>query len=229
MSNGLYIPEEIMNDNRLNCTEKMILAKYWWFTENGDMHKCCKTNECIACELGLNEKTIRRAKELFEELGLVQRKGISVRYIKQNGQNVQSGQNVQNGQNVQTDWTKCPDETDKMSTQSGQFVPHNKENIDNKEVMKEETETPRERNRKFDVQLKELQACIAELENIRVMPQGYDRLKAQEAIVKRAKAARDEGKKHATDKQTGLILSQYDKFAKACVALLPYVPRTNND
>lgn len=93
----------------------------------------------------------------------------------------------------------------------------------------EQTDTPRERNRKFDVQLKELKACIAELENIRVMPQGYSRLNAQDKLIERANTALDEGKKHATDKQTGLILSQYDKFAKACKSLLPYIERTNND
>lgn len=93
----------------------------------------------------------------------------------------------------------------------------------------EQTESPKERNRRFDVQLKALQACIAELDSIRVMPQGYDRLKAQEELMKRAKSALNEGKKHATDKQTGFILAQYDKFAKLYSELLPYGRRTNND
>lgn len=223
MSNGFFIPEEIFNDDRLSCAEKMILAKYWWFTENGELHECCKTNECIACEIGVSKDTVKRARNLFKKLGLIESNGTSVKYTGGQNAPVEEVQNAPAG-------AKCTPDRGKMHPQEVQNDPCNNNIIkDNKEGMKEETDTPRERNRKFDVQLKQLQACIVELESIRVMPQGEKRVKAQKELMKRAKTALNEGKKHATEKQTGLILSQYDKFAKAFVSLLPYVPRTNND
>lgn len=97
---GIWIPTEILEDNRLDLTEKVILAIYKYYTVDGDAHCCFLTKEQIADMIGTSPKTVQRTKNKLKELNLIDSDGgIRTWY---------------------TGGTNCPGRGDKMTPQGGQ-------------------------------------------------------------------------------------------------------------
>lgn len=65
---GLWIPKEILQDNRLNLTEKTVLAMIQVLSKNG---KCIACNQTIADSLGISLPTAKRAVPRLERLGYI--------------------------------------------------------------------------------------------------------------------------------------------------------------
>lgn len=72
---GIWIPIEILEDNRLDLTEKVILAIYKYYTIEGDGHCCFLTNDKIAEMIGVSKRTIQRTKQKLKELNLIDSDG----------------------------------------------------------------------------------------------------------------------------------------------------------
>ena len=72
---GIWIPIEILQDNRLDLTEKVILAIYRYYTVEGDTHCCFLTNDKIAEMIGESKRTIQRVKKNLKELNLIDTDG----------------------------------------------------------------------------------------------------------------------------------------------------------
>lgn len=72
---GIWIPTEILEDNRLDLTEKVILAIYKYYTVDGDAHCCFLTNDKIAEMIGESKRTIQRVKKNLKELNLIDSDG----------------------------------------------------------------------------------------------------------------------------------------------------------
>ena len=85
---GLFIPQEIVDDDRLNIYEIMLLSYYKYYAED-DKSKCCKKpNDVIIGELKkMSSRTFYRAKSHLEDLGLIRTDGgIKVYYTGKCGQ-----------------------------------------------------------------------------------------------------------------------------------------------
>ena len=147
---GVFIPFEFYELD-LNSTEREILAIYKYYTEEGTLKCCVYTNQRIADFIKVNEKTVKRAKKRFKELGYIRTDGgIRTYYLGiTNGQNVPGGRDKMSpggGQNV-------PGGGDKMSPLGGdKMYPHNKEEKRiNKEKNKEEMKSElKEKQTVFD-------------------------------------------------------------------------------
>lgn len=100
---GIWIPTEILEDNRLDLTEKVILAIYKYYTIDGDAHCCFLTKEQIADMIGTSPKTVQRTKNKLKELNLIDSDG-GIRTWYTGGAN-------------------CPGRGDKMTPQGGQNDP----------------------------------------------------------------------------------------------------------
>ena len=112
--NGIFIPQEILEDERLNSTEKFVLAYYWYHTRKQNEHCCRKENSDVIEDLKISERTLRRSKKHLKELGLIHfNGGIRVWYVK--------------------------DKDGQLDRSDGQLDPHNKE-IKNKEEIKKNKE-----------------------------------------------------------------------------------------
>lgn len=72
---GIWIPTEILRDNRLDLTEKVILAIYRYYTVEGEAHCCFLTNDKIAEMIGESKRTIQRVKKNLKELNLIDSDG----------------------------------------------------------------------------------------------------------------------------------------------------------
>lgn len=72
---GIWIPTEILQDNRLDLTEKVILAIYKYYTIEGDGHCCFLTNDKIAEMIGESKRTVQRVKKNLKELNLIDTDG----------------------------------------------------------------------------------------------------------------------------------------------------------
>ena len=97
---GVFIPQEIIDDDRLNLIDKFLLSYYKYYTEYGKL-KCCKqTNEQVCDELNILLKRMKMAKYKLRDLGLIETKGIEVRYL-----------GVEN--TTEADTTKVKDKEDK--------------------------------------------------------------------------------------------------------------------
>lgn len=72
---GIWIPIEILRDNRLDLTEKVILAIYKYYTIEGDGHCCFLTNDKIAEIIGESKRTVQRVKKNLKELNLIDSDG----------------------------------------------------------------------------------------------------------------------------------------------------------
>lgn len=100
MEKGIFIPIEILSDERLDLTEKVILAIYKYYTVEGDAHCCFLTKEQIVELIGTSPKTVQRVKNRLKELNLIDTDGgIRTWY---------------------TGGTNCPGRGDKMTPQGGQ-------------------------------------------------------------------------------------------------------------
>ncbi len=143
--NGIYTPEEILHDKRLNSNEKYLLSLYWYFTTKGDKHCCKLTNKEIQDELGMKRATFFRTKEHLKELGLIRYNGgIKVWFVG----NMQSQNETMQSQNEtmqsQNETMQSQNETmqSQNETMQSQNETHNKEikNKKNKEKNKENKE-----------------------------------------------------------------------------------------
>lgn len=72
---GIWIPTEILEDNRLDLTEKVILAIYKYYTVDGDAHCCFLTNDKLTEMIGVSKRTIQRTKQKLKELNLIDTDG----------------------------------------------------------------------------------------------------------------------------------------------------------
>lgn len=72
---GIWIPTEILQDNRLDLTEKVILAIYKYYTVDGDAHCCYLTNDKLTEMIGVSKRTIQRIKQKLKELNLIDTDG----------------------------------------------------------------------------------------------------------------------------------------------------------
>ena len=98
---GVFIPQEIIDDDRLNIYEVMLLSYYKYYTEYGKLKCCKKTNDEILGELKkLSKRTLFRCKSHLIELGYIETKGIEVRYLGL-------------GNTTEADTTKVKDKEDK--------------------------------------------------------------------------------------------------------------------
>lgn len=71
----ILITDEIQNDERLNWSEKALLAYYRYWTVKGELHCCCKTDMCVMDELHIPKRTFYRIKKHIKELGLIEDDG----------------------------------------------------------------------------------------------------------------------------------------------------------
>ena len=134
---GIFIPQEIIDDDRLNIYEVMLLSYYKYYTEYGKLKCCKKTNDEILGELKkFSKRTLFRCKSHLIELGLIRTDGgIRVYYI--------------GGKQAQNDTTKevtdeCLSDTDECLSDT-----HNKEikkKKEKKEEKKEKEEYKEEKN-----------------------------------------------------------------------------------
>lgn len=77
---GIYIPNEILHDERLNDGEQKLLSFYRYYTLNGDDRVCRVSNTNIKEYLRLSKTTFYKMKQHLKELGLIECRGIRVWY-----------------------------------------------------------------------------------------------------------------------------------------------------
>ena len=98
---GIFTPKEILKLKELSSTEKMVLALFKYFTEQGK-YKCCSlTKAQIADELGISEVYIKKIKSHLKDLGYIRTDGgIKVIYLGVQGDTIVSTggyQSIQGG------------------------------------------------------------------------------------------------------------------------------------
>lgn len=83
MDKGLFIPNEILAIEELSDKECWVLAVYWYYTVNGDLHCCKLPNKEVCKKVRLNDdRRLRRIKQHLKDLGLIKTNGgITVTYI----------------------------------------------------------------------------------------------------------------------------------------------------
>lgn len=120
---GVWIPKEIWLDTRLKALDKVILTEI--ASLDGE-RGCFATNEYLAAFCQCSEKTIQRAVQRLQELGVLYVSGFDGRhrFVKlcpcgneSHPNNSDLSMDKTNGE-----WTKCPPKMDKVSTQDGQSV-----------------------------------------------------------------------------------------------------------
>ena len=138
MSNkkGIFMPIQILKDCRLNSNEKILLSYYYYYTTQGDMHRCMLPNSTIMEDLCFSYATFFRSKQKLKELNLIKTNGgLCVWYM---GYNTNTEyQNDTNG-GYQNDTTQYQNDTKKYQNDTPQYQDdtHNKENKENKELIK---------------------------------------------------------------------------------------------
>ena len=83
MRKGLFIPEEILELDDLGWTECAVLAVYWYYTVEGDLHCCKLPNKEVCKKVRLKDvRRLGRIKQHLKDLGLIKTDGgITVTYI----------------------------------------------------------------------------------------------------------------------------------------------------
>ena len=85
MRKGLFIPDEILLNEDLKGMERILLAFYWYYTVNGELHCCIMKNEDVCKRVGISEvRKMQRMKSHLKELGYIRTSGIKVYYIGDN-------------------------------------------------------------------------------------------------------------------------------------------------
>lgn len=146
---GIWIPDEILQDTRLDLSVKAVLAVYKYYTIEGELHCCVLTNEQIADKIGISIPTVQRAKRLLKELNLIKSDG-GIKVWYQGHQN----DTHNNSEKAETDFRhNSADDTEgyqndtptpiKMTPQGYQNDTHNKERIKKE---KKENKGPIEHN-----------------------------------------------------------------------------------
>ena len=78
---GIFIPIDIIIDERLNLKEAVLLSFYRKWT-NSELHCCCINDKCIMDELHISQKTFYRMKKHLRELDLIKCDGKKTIYTK---------------------------------------------------------------------------------------------------------------------------------------------------
>ena len=80
---GIFIPDKFLENNELNDKECMVLAIYWYYTVEGNLHCCTLKNKDVCKKVRVkDESRLRRIKKHLKELGLIKTDGgIRVTYI----------------------------------------------------------------------------------------------------------------------------------------------------
>ena len=82
MRNGMFIPNEILLNEKLKGMERILLAFYWYYTVNGELHCCVMKNEDVCKMVGISEvRKMQRFKSHLRDMGLIRTDGIKVYYI----------------------------------------------------------------------------------------------------------------------------------------------------
>ena len=83
---GIFIPNEILLNENLKGMERILLAFYWYYTVNGDLHCCVMKNEDVCKKIGISDvRKMQRFKSHLKELGLIKTDGgIKVYYVGDN-------------------------------------------------------------------------------------------------------------------------------------------------
>jgi hypothetical protein len=132
---GIWIPDEILQDTRLDLSVKAVLAVYKYYTIEGELHCCVMTNEQIADKIGISIPTVQRAKRLLKKLKLIKSDG-GIKVWYKGYQN----DTHNNSEKAETDFRhNSADDTEgyqndtptpiKMTPQGYQNDTHNKERI----------------------------------------------------------------------------------------------------
>ena len=100
---GIFIPKEILKLKELTSTEKMVLALYKYYTEQGN-YKCCSlTKPQIAEDLGISVDYMKKIKTHLKDLGYIKTDGgIRVIYVGVQGGDIVPTDYVQGGNIVPT-------------------------------------------------------------------------------------------------------------------------------
>ena len=72
---GIFIPNEILQDKRLNDGEQKLLSYYRYYTLNGDKRVCYVSNAHIMEYLMLSRTTFFKMKQHLKEMGLIKCEG----------------------------------------------------------------------------------------------------------------------------------------------------------
>lgn len=98
----ITIPDEILNDGRLNHTEILLLSIYHNYTLYGKEHCCILTNTKLGDMLHIQNRQVRRYKQHLKELGLIEANGgIKVWYKREGVNDPHNSDNKEGGR-------KCP-------------------------------------------------------------------------------------------------------------------------
>jgi hypothetical protein len=135
---GIWIPTEILQDNRFDLSAKVILAIYKYYTIEGELHCCILTNEQLADMIGISIPTVQRAKRKLKELNLIKtNNGIKVWY--KGYQNDTHNNQEQGHQNDTPPHQNDTPEGIKMTPLGYQNDTHNKERKKNKKRNNKDT------------------------------------------------------------------------------------------
>ena len=136
---GLFIPQEIIDDDRLNIYEIMLLSYYKYYTEYGKLKCCKKPNDVIIGELKkMSRRSFYNAKSHLEDLGLIRTNGgIKVYYTGKYGQQDKTeecSKCTEECSKCTEECSRCTEECSRCTEECSRCT-HNKEK---KEEIKEE-------------------------------------------------------------------------------------------
>lgn len=80
---GIFIPNEILHEKKLNDGEQKLLSFYRYYTLEGDKKVCYVSNTHIMEYLMLSRTTFFKMKQHLKELGLIKCEGKYVWYLSQ--------------------------------------------------------------------------------------------------------------------------------------------------
>ena len=132
---GIFIPNEILKVKELTSTEKMVLALYKYYTEQGK-NKCCSlTKPQIAEDLGISVDYVKKIKNHLKGLGYIKTDGgIRVIYVGvQGGNRVPIGGEYSTHQGV----IEYPVGGNRVPTRGVIEYPHKKEKKEKKDKKEE--------------------------------------------------------------------------------------------
>ena len=88
MRKGLFIPDEILELDDLGWTECVVLAVYWYYTVEGELHCCMLQNKDVCKKARIKDESgLRRIKKHLKDLGLIRTSGIKVYYTGPGSEN----------------------------------------------------------------------------------------------------------------------------------------------
>lgn len=84
---GIFVPDEFLEDGRLNLTECMVLSIYRYYTVEGDQHCCMLKNKDVSKMVRISERNLQFIKKHLKDIGYIRTDGgIKVTFIKDRGE-----------------------------------------------------------------------------------------------------------------------------------------------